>query len=57
MSGTGNWTGSVVVSVGNIKRASGGYADRSATKNLGLIITRGEMSADDLVTSKKLLEG
>ena len=54
---TGNvtWTGNQVLSLGNIKRAGGGTGDRTNTKNLGLVFVRGELSADDLVTSKALL--
>ena len=54
--GNVNWTGSYVLAWGVIKRSGGGYQDKSNTKNLGTIMVRGELSADDLVTSKKLLE-
>lgn len=55
--GNVNWTGSFVLALGVIKRAGGGFQDKTNTKSLGVVMTRGEFSADDLVTSKKLLEG
>lgn len=57
VTGNVNWTGNLVLAFGLIKRSGGGFQDKTATKNLATVMVRGELSADDLVTTKALMIG
>jgi hypothetical protein len=52
---TNSYTGTLNVTLGAIRRADGNIDRRTPTKNRGLIVCRGEVTADDIATAKVLL--
>lgn len=52
---TNSYTGTVNVTLGALLRANGSVDRRTATKNMGLIICRGDPTADEIADTQELL--
>lgn len=56
INGNVTWPSNLVFSIGGARRPDGSYFQRTSTKCLGVVICRGDITADDQATTRALLE-